>query len=205
MKRWVIKTGFNAQKTSYFRCVYNFYKRVGVSNLEFGTVELHPNGRIVILLFISSPTQKEKDDFFNQTIEFYQKELQNGTYCISVRGNVSINVVFDPTQYPRETIDNILKRKKCTTFLVDTNTNEIIGIRLFTLNEKVYSEFHKSCVTTLERGLTTNDCTEGLRDFVLPISNDRFLQTSRYIGSEESSTIVKNLIMFDTEELYVNT
>lgn len=189
-----IKTGTNAKESGYFDSVYNYFN--GASRFEFYSINLRSDGGLDILIFMPSPTPREKDAFFNRPVKFYQKELQNGTYSTSVRGIANIDVVFDPTIYPRELIDNILKKEFCTAYLIDTNTNKIIGVRVLSLNEKVYEEFHKSCVTMLENGLTSYAAMEGLRKYVLPISAERLQKISNYIGREKTSTIVENLIMF---------
>ena len=181
-----INVGGNAREIPSLQRIYDNIPNT--QGFEYSAINLAADGSMYFHIFMPLPTKKEIEDFHNKPVKIYQKELGNGTYSTSVRGFTSFDIVFDPTIYPYNYIQNIKKGCICTAIMVDTITNTVVGIRMFSLNKKFYDEFHKSCVNMLDRGCTTKDMYEGLYKYVLPLSIDRLQKTSVYLGGTELNT-----------------
>lgn len=80
-------------------------------------------------------------------------------------------------------------------FLVDTATDKIKGIRIVELSDKTISQLLKDWITMENSGISSSEIFETLQEKVYCYSSDVFMKRSTYVGRDVSSMVPRSLFI----------
>ena len=80
-------------------------------------------------------------------------------------------------------------------FLVDTATDKIKGIRIVELSGKTISQLLKDWITMEDRDISSSEIFETLQEKVYCYSSDNFMKRSTYVGRDVSSMVPRSLFI----------
>ena len=146
-----------------------------------------------MLWFMPNISNTEIDNFLNKPLHSYRNALPHGVISTSLRGMTSMDFIHLPYSSPIDLRDVSPKNQLVNSFLVDTATDKIKGIRLIELSEETVRQLLDDWISTEDAGFDKNDIYETLNKYVFPYSSEDFQKMSTYIGTNISAFTAKNL------------
>ena len=182
----------NANECEVFEHIYKQYKGA----FTYSAINITDDGSIEIDCFMPRLSEIEVSDFLNKPLRVYKKVLPNGVVVFSLRGAISQDSIIDPTIYPDNRVAKLVEANSCTAYLVDTDSNRILGIRMYSLGNEIYNAISEALNDMSEKRCTSLDAFMAYQKYVIPISPSNFVKTATYIGREKGSVRTQELTMF---------
>ncbi|MBR3966092.1 MAG: hypothetical protein IKJ91_03355 [Clostridia bacterium] len=181
----------NARKCGLFDKIYSISGPQ--SGIELTSLSVDEIGGLNLLCFMPDISNTEIDNFLNKPLHIYRNALPNGVISTSLRGMTSMDFIHLPYSSPIDLRDVSPKNQLVNSFLVDTSTDKIKGIRLIGLSEETVRQLLDDWISTEDAGFDKNDIYETLNKYVFPYSSEDFQKMSTYIGTNISAFTAKNL------------
>ena len=181
----------NASECGVFDDLYNV---IGPqSKQEFCSLLVDEYGAFNLYDFAPNIREDEVYNFLNKPCRIYRNELSNGVITTSLRGITNTDFVHLPNTSLVDLRRIVPEGQQVKSFLVDTATDKIKGIRIVELSDKTISQLLKDWTSMENSGISSSEIFETLQEKVYCYPSDIFLKRSTYVGRDISNTVARNL------------
>ena len=172
----------NASECGVFNDLYDV---IGPqSKQEFCSLLVDEYGAFNLYDFAPNIREDEVYNFLNKPCRIYRNELSNGVITTSLPNTSLVDL--------RRVIP---EGQQVKSFLVDTATDKIKGIRIVELSDKTISQLLKDWITMENSGISSSEIFETLQEKVYCYSSDVFMKRSTYVGRDVSSMVPRGLFI----------
>ena len=183
----------NASECGVFNDLYDV---IGPkSKQEFCSLLVDEYGAFNLYDFAPNIREDEVYNFLNKPCRIYRNELSNGVITTSLRGITNTDFVHLPNTSLVDLRRVIPEGQQVKSFLVDTATDKIKGIRIVELSDKTISQLLKDWITMENSGISSSEIFETLQEKVYCYSSDVFMKRSTYVGRDVSSMVPSSLFI----------